>query len=92
MLLSGSLTPATMRRPGTSPAAPRLLLRSAGACIISLHLSNTELMSNRLYSQLSARGSLWPMAASLSDIVPCFWYQQQHHVYLAAQMSEPLCL
>ena len=77
---------------GTSQAAPRLLLRLAGACIIRLHLSNTVLISNCVYSQLSARGHFWPMAASLSDIVPCFCCQQQHHVYLAAQMSEPLCL
>ena len=92
MLLSGSLMPARMTRPGTSQAAPRLLLRLAGACITRLHLSNTVLISNRVYSQLPARGSLWPMAASLSVLVPCFWFQQQHHVYLAAQSSEPLCL
>lgn len=73
MLLPGSLTPARMRRVGTSQAAPRLLLRLAGACIIRLHLSNIVPTSNCVYSQLSARGHFWPMAASLSDIVPCFW-------------------
>ena len=50
------------------------------------------LMSNGFYSQLPARGSLWPMAARYSDTVRRFRCQQQHYASLIAQNPKPLCL